>query len=140
MRSDFKYWLTIQVRWRDMDSQNHVNSVNYFAYFEMVRMDYFRSVGLQDLKVPGKVGPAVVSQTCNYRKQVVHPAVIEAGVRSKEVGERTFSVEYELYLEGTDTLVADGHTVMAWVDYEAEKAIALPDVLRDSIAAMEARG
>lgn len=137
MRSDFNFWQTISTRWNDMDPMNHVNSATYFIYFEMVRMAYFEMLGLSKLKVQGKRGPAVISQTCNYRQQVFHPSTIDAGIRSTEVNTKTFIVEYEFYLTGTDTLVCDGKTIMAWVDYENPKAIPVPEVLREAILAYE---
>lgn len=137
MRDDFKYWMSIPTRWSDMDPMQHVNSTTYFVYFEMVRMSYFEMLGLPKLKVPGKFGPAVISQTCNYRRQVRHPAVLDAGVRTREVEGKTITVEYEVYLEGTDRLVFDGQTVLAWVDYESEKAIPVPEALRDAISSYE---
>lgn len=133
MREQYRYWETIDTRWNDMDPMNHVNSATYFIYFEMARMNYFGLLGLHELKVAGKVGPAVVSQTCNYKQQVFHPSTIELGVRATEIRTRTFTVAYDAYLKGTDTLVCDGHTVMAWVDYEQAKAIPVPDVLRAAI-------
>lgn len=121
-----------------MDAMGHVNSAVYFTYFEIVRMWYFGHIGLQHLKVEGKVGPAVVSQACNYREQVFHPAVLDAGIRSTKIGAKSFTVDYEFYLEDSDRLVCDGHTVMVWVDYEAARAIPIPDALREGILQFDA--
>lgn len=137
MRSDYKHWISIPTRWRDMDSMGHVNSAVYFTYFEIARMWYFGAVGLPNLKVHGKVGPAVVSQACNYREQVFHPSILETGVRSTKLGNKSFTVDYEIYLQGSDKLVCDGHTVMVWVDYEIAKAIPIPTELREGIERFE---
>ena len=137
MKSDFKHWLRFPTRFRDMDAMRHVNSAVYFTYFEIVRMDYFYAIQLEDMKVQGKIGPAVVRQACNYRQQVFHPAEIEAGVRTTKMSEKSFTVEYEFYLADTETLVADGETVMVWVDFQIPKAIPLPGELRRNIEARE---
>ena len=139
MRSDFNFWQRIETRSNDIDSMGHVNSVVYFAYFENIRIEYFRQVGLHRLKVAGKFGPAVVSQTCNYKEQLFHPSTIEIGCRTVALGERSFTVEYEAYLEGTDRLVCTGQTVMVWVDYTVPKAISIPVELRNAIAEVEGR-
>jgi acyl-CoA thioester hydrolase len=136
MRSDFVQWHPITVRWRDMDSQNHVNNVTYFTYFEIARMEFFRSLGLFELMEPGKFGPAVVTQTCNYKRQTTFPSEIEVGVRPGKVTQRSFSVLYEVYLKGTDTLLVDGHTVMTWVDFVKEEAVPIPQELRERIMEM----
>lgn len=139
-RKDFAHWISVPTRWRDMDAMRHVNSAVYFTYLEAARMEYFRGAGLHTFKIDHKEGPAVISQTCNYRRQVFHPAVLEIGTRLVELKEKTFTVEYEVYFEGTDTLVCDGSTTMAWVDYERARGIPLPDALRKAIEEYEGRG
>ncbi|HIA46839.1 MAG TPA: acyl-CoA thioesterase [Candidatus Hydrogenedentes bacterium] len=139
MKSDFKYWITIPTRFRDLDTMNHVNSAMYLTYFEMARMDYFHSVGLLKLKEPGRRGPAVVTQTCNYKQQLFHPSIIEAGIRCSRIDTTSFTVEYEFYLKDSETLICDGTTTMTWVDYTIPKAIPVPDVLREAINELEGR-
>jgi acyl-CoA thioester hydrolase len=139
MKSEIKHWVKIETRFRDMDAMNHVNSSVYLTYFEMARIDYFDTIGLTDIKIPAVLGPAVMTQTCNYRNQVHHPAVLDAGVRCVRIGNTSFSLEYEFYLEGTDVVACDGSTTLAWVDYGIGKAIGFPDVLRDAIGELEGR-
>ena len=115
----------------------HVNSSVYFVYFEMARIAYFNDSGLGKFRDTTARGIPVVSQTCNYRQQVFHPSTLDVGIRCNELGEKTVHLAYEIYLEGTDTLVADGSTTSAWVDLSVPKAIPLPDELRDSIEAFE---
>lgn len=120
-----------------MDVMGHVNSATYHTYFEIARMTYFDTVGLHDLKVVGKLGPAVVSQTCNYRRQIFHPATLHVGIRCSEIRNKTWMLDYGIFVNDEDTPSADGSSVMAWVDYVRAKAIPFPDSLRQSIAAHE---
>lgn len=131
--------MEIPTRWRDMDAMRHVNSAMYFTYFEAIRMAYFRQINLNKLRQPGKLGPAVISQTCNYREQVFHPTTLDAGIRTKSLSTKTFTVEYEFYFKDTDRLSCDGQTVMAWVDYEKARAIPVPEELRQGIFTLEGR-
>jgi len=137
MRSDFSFWLSIKTRYRDMDAMNHVNSAVYHTYLEMARHEYFDEIGLSAMRQPGVLGPGAVSQTCNYRIQIHHPAMLDVGVRCGRIGNTSFTIEYELFLEGTETIVADGTTAMAWIDYSAAKAIPFPNVLREAIHKLE---
>lgn len=139
MKSDFKHWVKIETRFRDMDAMNHVNSSVYFTYLEMARIDYFDTIGLTDIKIPAVLGPAVMTQTCNYRNQVHHPTTLDAGVRCVRIGGSSFSLEYEFYLEDTDTVACDGSTTLAWVDYKIGKSIPFPQVLRDAVNELEGR-
>lgn len=139
MRNDFTFWMTIPTRWRDMDAMKHVNSTVYFTYFEAIRMAYFRQINLNDIRQPGKLGPAVISQTCNYRDQIFHPSQLDAGIRTTTMSTKSFTVEYEIYLKDTDRLMCDGNTVMVWVDYIKTKAVPMPERLRQGIFALEGR-
>lgn len=136
-RNDFKLWVSVPTRFRDLDTMKHVNSTVYFVYFEMARIAYFRDSGIGEFRTDGKRGIPVVSQTCNYRRQVFHPSNLEVGIRCFEMGEKTVHLGYEVYLEGSDTLVADGTTTSAWVDLTIPKSIPLPEELRSAIEAFE---
>ena len=48
-------------------------------------------------------------------------------------------MDYGIYYEATDTLVADGTSVVVWTDYRAGRAIELPARVRDAIEILEGR-
>lgn len=139
MISDFTYVTKIPTRFADMDIMNHVNNVTFFVYFEIVRLEYFDQIQLLEFKKMGIEGPAVVSQTCNYRGQVFHPSTLIAGARCSRMGTKSITIEYELYVEGADTLAADGATVISWVDYKNATSAPLPDALRARVLDYEGR-
>ena len=37
--------MVIPIRWGDMDAMGHVNNTIYFRYFEIVRIEWFDSIG-----------------------------------------------------------------------------------------------
>ncbi len=133
MRDQFKKWLSVPTRFRDLDPMNHVNSSIYFVYFETARTKYFKDTGIANLREDGKSGIPVVSQTCDYRQQVFHPSTLDVGIRCTEIREKTVHLTYEIYLEDTDTLVAHGVSVSAWVDLTVPRAIPVPDEVRRAI-------
>lgn len=129
-RNDFAAWKRIEVRWSDMDSMGHVNNAIYFTYLEQARIGFLRDQGAASgMKVGGK-GFGLVSIGCDFRRQVHYPAQLDIGTRVTKIGNRSFHLEQGVFLEGDDTLMAHGRTVMCWVDYEQEKAIPLPDDIR----------
>lgn len=139
MNDEFSKWVTFPTRWADQDSVGHVNSATFFTYFEIARMAYFEAIDLPRLKVPGKWGPVVVSQTCNYRKQVFHPSEIKVGVRCAELGDRSCRIEYAMFANGAASPSADGCTIMTWLDFAANKSVAFPEVLCDAIRRVEGK-
>jgi len=139
MRSDFKYWEDIVVRWGDMDALGHVNNAKFFTYFESGRLGYFQRLDLTRFRRHESEGPGLVSATCHFRQQVRYPDTLEVGVRVSEVRTRSYTFVVELYRKGTDVLVAEGTSVGVWVDYRAGKAVPVPDAMRAALSEFEGR-
>ena len=133
MRDDFHRWITVPVRWGDMDAFGHVNNAKYFTYCESARIAYFETIGLGAQTTTPDHGPSVVTATCNFRRQVHYPATLEVGARTTKIGRTSFTLEYGIFLEGTDDVVADGSSVVVWVDYGAGKSAPLPESLKERI-------
>lgn len=130
MRDQYRVLEPIAVRWADMDSFGHVNNAKYFTYCESARMTWFAEIDLDAFKDAETHGPALVSASCDFLKQVHHPADLEVGVRVVEVGRKSFTHEYMIFSQGSDELVAKGTGVIVWVDYAVGKAIPLPEALK----------
>ena len=121
-----------------MDAVGHVNNAVYFTYCETGRIAYFDQIGIGDF-AEAVEGPALVHASLDYRRQVRYPAVLDVAVRATEVSARSFRMAYAIFFEATDTLVADGEAVVAWVAYAAGRATDLPDAVRAAISALEGR-
>ncbi|MEP7272901.1 MAG: thioesterase family protein [Acidobacteriota bacterium] len=132
-REDYTYWVEIDVRWGDMDSQGHVNNAVYFTYCESARVELLGKLGIRG-KSGGRFGPALVSTTCNFRRQVIYPSRLDVGVSVEAIGGRSFTMKYGLFLHETSELVADASSVNAWVDYEEGRSVPLSDEMRDALA------
>lgn len=129
-REDYRVWKDLEVRWSDMGSMGHVNNANYFTYLEMARIEFLRQQAMPSgMKVEGK-GFGLVSIKCDFRKQIHYPAHLEIGTRIAYLGNRSFHIDQGIFLHGSDTLMAHGHSVMCWVDYVNERALELTDELR----------
>lgn len=139
MRSDFKFWEEVVVRWGDMDALGHVNNAKFFTYAESGRLGYMAKLDLMRFRRHEYEGPGLVSAVLNFRKQVRFPDVLELGVRVSEMRTRSFTFSIEMYRKGTEVVVADGLSVGVWVDYRAEKAVSLPEALRAVVIQFEGR-
>ncbi len=119
-----------------MDAVRHVNNAAYFTYCESGRIEYFDALGVGRF-TDAPSGPALAQATLNFRRQVHYPAVLEVGVRVVEIRTRSFRMDYGIFFEATDTLVADGTSVVVWADYGAGRAIQIPANIRAAIDALE---
>ena len=121
-----------------MDAVGHLNNAVYFTYCESARIEYFDQIDVGRFTEASE-GPTLAHAELDFRRQVRHPAVLDVGARVAEVRTRSFRMDYGIYYEATDTLVADGTSVVVWTDYRAGRAIELPQRVRDAIEVLEGR-
>ncbi len=133
-RARYKRWITQEVRWGDMDAMGHVNNAQYFVYCESARIDFFAAVGLYDHTAGGKFGPALATASCEFKKQVHHPATLDVGTAVARSGRTSFTLVYGMFVAGTEELVAQGESVVVWVDYEAGRSEPIPEAVKTALA------
>ena len=121
--------LHIAVRWSDMDVNAHVNNAMHFTYMEQARIEWLKSVGMQNT-VAGE-GPVVVQTSCNYLQQMPYPETLEVRVYGAAPGRTSFPTFYEIF--GTvhpGVKYADGQAIMVWTNRAEARKLPVPDVLR----------
>ena len=130
----FRLEVPVTVRFRDIDSMGHVNNAVYFTYLESARVELIRKTGFKGKQAGDAEGPALVSTSCDFKRQVVYPATLDVGVRVERIGRRSFETSYGIFVHDTDQFVASARSVNAWVDYAAERAVELPSWFREALA------
>lgn len=126
------YELVIPIRWGDMDAMGHLNNTLYFRYMESVRIDWFHSIGV-DFSPLG-VGPVIVNAFCNFYKQLEYPGDVLARMHVSDPARTTF--ESWCTLERVDqpgVVYAAGGATTIWVDFPKQKAVNLPDWIRELV-------
>jgi acyl-CoA thioester hydrolase len=127
----------LAVRWGDMDSLGHVNNARYFTYFESARFRWFEDVGVWRLRRHEREGPILAATACNFRRQLKYPATIAIGAAATRLGRSSVDVDYVLWDEEQEGVVADGTSTIVWLDYGTGKSTPWPDALRVSIQAWD---
>ena len=123
------YKLQIPVRWSDMDVNAHVNNVVFFTYMEQARIEWLKSVEMQNT-AEGE-GPVVVQTSCNYIRQMPYPETVEVRVYGAAPGRTSFPTYYEIF--GTvhsGVKYADGQAIMVWTKRKEAKSLPVPETLR----------
>ena len=127
------------IRWGDLDALGHVNNIIFFQFCESARIAYFEALELDRHKRKPTDGPGMVAANLNFRRQLKYPGTVEVLANTTQVGERSFTLAYQLFDLADRAVVADGASVCLWVDYAAGKALRLPDDLVSAIARIEGR-
>ena len=121
------------VRWGDMDAMGHVNNTVYFRYLETARIDWMVSVGCNP--DPRGQGPVIVNAFCNFYKQLEYPGDVLIKLYTSDPARTTFETWATMArADRPDVMCAAGGATTIWVDFPKQKAIALPDWLRQVVS------
>ncbi len=132
----FPVLVRVPVQWGDMDALGHVNNAVYFTWFESARIALFERVGLAITGTP-EVGPILAHTRCDFLAPVRYPAEVLAGTGIARLGNTSFTMEYEVALASDPGRpVARGEGVVVLIDYRDGSKVALPEALRESLAAL----
>jgi len=116
----------VRVRYAETDAQGIVYYSNYFVWFEVGRVDYFRELGLSyaDLEREGLCF-LIAEASCRYHAPAHFDELLMVRTWVEEVKSRSFVLAYEVVNKGTGKLLATGRTVQVFVNQEG-KPIAIP--------------
>ena len=133
----FRFFHPVEVRYRDVDAQRHVNSAVYFTYLEQARANYLQHVGLWTGQDFDRIGIILAEQTCSYFAPIYYGQPIEVGVRAARIGDKSMHFEYLLRDASTQSVLALAATVLVAYSYQQGESIAVPKSWRQKIKAFE---
>ncbi len=123
-----KFSQKIEVRFFDIDVNNHVNNSVYFTYMENARAGLL----LEDyLKWKEQSVNFVVAEACcKYRRPIQFTDEVEVELIFDFSKNVSFEIKY-LFKNPDDVIYAEGHTIMACVDLESNRPVRIPKELRE---------
>lgn len=126
MNNTFIHEFTFAIAWGDMDALGHVNNARYFDYFQEARIDWLHQLGMN---LTSESGPVVVEAACTFLKPVVYPAILTLKSRLENPGRTSIIMRHFLFQN--ETLMAEGHCKLVWVNYTSARPVELPDALKN---------
>jgi acyl-CoA thioester hydrolase len=130
--------LAVPLAWGEMDAFGHVNTAVYFRWFESARMSYFDRLGWPELQRETGLGPILHSTQARFRAPLVWPDIVAVATRVSEVAADRFTMLYEVRSLSLGVVAAEGSGLIVAFDYRRMGKAALPEVLRERIAKLEA--
>ena len=125
---DFPYRLTDNVRFADLDPNQHVNNAVYATYFETGRVTLMkdRSYGL----MPEGVTWIMVRLDMHFRAELRWPGTIEMGLGVIKFGRTSVTFDQAVFSEGK--CVASAQSVSVLLDEATRKPTPLtPEIIRN---------
>jgi acyl-CoA thioester hydrolase len=126
------YEMTVPIRWGDMDAMGHVNNTLYFRYLEIIRVEWLAKHNAEPS--PEGQGPVIVNAFCNFYKQLEYPGDVLLKFYVSDPARTTFETWTTMELASNPGVIyAAGGATTIWVDFPKQKAIELPQWLRELV-------
>jgi acyl-CoA thioester hydrolase len=122
--------IEIPVAWGEMDAFGHVNNVVYLRWFESGRMALFDRVGIRLREVGSGCAPILAHTSCTFVAPVRYPDTVTVRTSITRIGNKSFTMGYEVHSEALGGVAARGDGVVVWYDYAQDGSVALPEELR----------
>lgn len=117
----------IPVRWGDLDAFNHVNNASYLRYVEEARLQWLHSFirDWNDLTS----APVMAAVQLNYRAPINWPAQVRVTQTITRRGTTSLTLDHRIESADGQTLHADGHVVLVWINRTTGQPVPLPELL-----------
>lgn len=131
-----------EVAWGELDALGHVNHTVFLRWFENVRFAWFERVGIAALmrETAGATGPILARISCDYRAPVGFPETILASARCSRLGRSSATLLNRIWSVQQQRIVAEGEVVVVLQDYVQGGSVAIPEVIRAAIEALDDPG
>ncbi|MDP9958070.1 acyl-CoA thioester hydrolase [Epilithonimonas hungarica] len=124
---------TIRVRYGETDPMRYVYYGNYAEYFEVARVELFRTLGISydQIEKRGILLP-VSEYKIKYLKPGLYDQLLEIHTYVKKVPGVKIEFDYEIYNEDK-IKITEASTTLFFLDAETNKIVRCPDFLLDLI-------
>ena len=127
--SNFAFSIRLDVRFRDCDSQGHVNNAVFFTYLEQCRLLFWRHM---TGGAPNPHSRVIVARAeCDYRAPAYFGEQLEVRLNVGDIGRSSFQLWYEIVNAASGARLAEGKSVMVTYDYDAGKSVPIPAKTRE---------
>ena len=106
---------------------------NYAKYYEMVRTEALRSLGLPYLELEQSgVAMPVISMSVKYLKPAYYDQLLTITVKVEELPSTRMFFSYEIFNED-GTLINQGETTLIFINISSKKPVRAPEILVDRL-------
>ena len=114
------YQISIPMRYADMDTNQHINNVSSFRFFEEARVQWLASLRV---KADGSgESPVVVDTSAQFVAELNYPGNVIVSARVLKIGNSSYTLEQWIAREDApDQVVTRGSCTMVWVDHHRKR-------------------
>lgn len=133
LRSKFRFFHALRVRWAEVDRQDVVFNPHYFTYFDVTVGEYWRAIGFEyPASLAASDGAGTDIFAVDARATFVAPAryddELSIGCRVAKLGRSSATTLFAIFRG--EELLTRGEVVHVHVDLATRKSVAWPEAFR----------
>ena len=124
----------LRVRYADTDQMGYVYYGNYAAFYEVGRVESFRSLGVayKSLEEMGVMMP-VLEMKSKFHQPAKYDDLLTIRVSIPEMPRVKILYQYEIFNEA-EQLLHTGETTLAFINMQSGRPVRMPQVMHDLLA------
>lgn len=124
----FPHWITLPIRFRDLDPLNHVNNAIFSTYYEEARIEFIQEVNNLASQLKNGFSFVLANIEIEFVRPVEYPADIIIGSGIKKLGNSSITSFQAIYIDDGKKLasVAKAHGV--WFNLENQRPARIPEI------------
>ena len=132
----FHHSLPIQIRFSDVDRFGHVNNNAYFAYYDLGKQEYMRTVLGPDV-FDSETVPVVANINVDFFLPVHYGDAVSVETAVTRLGQKSFTLEQQAVRTDTGEVLCRCRTTMVCVHRSDGQSVPIPEESRRLIEAFE---
>lgn len=134
---DFKHRIRIQIRYKDIDIQGHVNNANHITYFETARVNYFNDILIKNDW--NKTGMILAKTVIDYFEPIFMNDEVYCYTRITSFGSKSFEISNILTKanDNGEIKCAEGKSVIVCFNYDIKQTVEIPNEWKEAVKTYE---
>ncbi|MDW8141602.1 MAG: thioesterase family protein, partial [Candidatus Bipolaricaulota bacterium] len=125
----------LRTRFAETDLQGVIHHSYYLIYCEVARVEYFKALGFdfQQARQNGDFDIVVAEVHCRYLAPARFDELLAIYTWVSRVRHTSFTLEYQIYRNDDELLLAEAQTTIVAIDPQTKKARALPEEMHSAL-------
>ena len=124
----FYHWHTIPVRFRDLDTLNHVNNAVFNTFYEEARIHFVHQIPEFASAFAEGMSFVLVKCTIEYLKPVLYPSEVLIGSSGLSIGNTSMEAFQAIYDSKTKQLLSIATTKGVWFNTKTQRPTRVPEI------------
>lgn len=135
---NFPVKLPLRLDWSEMDLFGHINNVAYFKFVQASRVHYWELTGVAAGFSQTKVGPILLSTSCQFIKPLHYPGNIIIECRIEFIKNTSFGIHHRI-LDESGTVAAEAHDIIVNFDFNKNEKTPISDAFKKAVSEIEGK-